>query len=407
MYNTRADILTTIGRPNGTTNVVVSMHNTSDIIRQMEKAHYDNSAFAKKIAYKFKGLTTKQTCRNIFTWLKENIDYRIEPAGLQTTKSLQRLVSDGYGDCKHYSGFYAAILSALNIKHNYRFASYSNSSTPTHVYVVAYDERNKPIYCDAVLPVFNTQKKFNYKIDKNMLAHLGSIDAIGRKTKAQRKETRQAIVKKVKAAPKKAVKAAVKSTTKAAQKVAKAVKKIPAGAKKVSIAPARGAFLALVLLNLRGFATKLSKSDQNKLRNKWNNLGGDFKKLQDAINKGKTKKALLSGFDDQDNLGAVATVTASLAAATPVIIALNDFLKESKAAVDKGKQLFKNVTGQKVEETPFSQDKDTFAPATEVEGEPERDTTTGGGTTGGGMGKNMLPLLIGGAALAFFAFKKK
>jgi hypothetical protein len=407
MYNTRADILTTIGRPNGTTNVVVSMHNTSDIIRQMEKAHYDNSAFAKKIAYKFKGLTTKQTCRNIFTWLKENIDYRIEPAGLQTTKSLQRLVSDGYGDCKHYSGFYAAILSALNIKHNYRFASYSNSSTPTHVYVVAYDEQNKPIYCDAVLNVFNTQKKYTYKIDRNMLAHLGSIDAIGRKTKAQRKETRQAIVKKVKAAPKKAVKAAVKSTTKAAQKVAKAVKKIPAGAKKVSIAPARGAFLALVLLNLRGFATKLSKSDQNKLRNKWNNLGGDFSKLQDAINKGKSKKALLSGFEDEDNIGAVATVTASLAAATPVIIALNDFLKESKAAVDKGKQLFKNVTGQKVEETPFSQDKDTFAPATQVEGEPEPASTTGGGTTGGGMGKNMIPLLIGGAALAFFALKKK
>jgi hypothetical protein len=402
MYN-RADILTTIGRPNGTTNVVVSMHNTSDIIRQMEKAHYDNSAFAKKIAYKFKGLTTKQTCRNIFNWIKENIDYKIEPAGLQTTKSLQRLVSDGYGDCKHYSGFFAAILSALKIKHNYRFASYSNSTTPTHVYVVAYDERNKPIYCDAVLNNFNTQKKYTYKIDRNMLAHLGSIDAIGRKTKAQRKATRQAIVKKVKAAPKKAVKAAVKSTTKAAQKVAKAVKKIPAGAKKVSIAPARGAFLALVLLNLRGFATKLSKSDQNKLRNKWNNLGGDFKKLQDAINKGKSKKALLSGFEDEDNIGeVVTTVTASLAAATPVIIALNDFLKESKAAVDKGKQLFKNVTGQKVEETPFSQDKDTFAPATQVEGEPERDTTTGGG-----MGKNMLPLLIGGAALAFFAFKKK
>ena len=407
MYNTRADILTTIGKPNGTTNVVVSMHNTSDIIRQMEKAHYDNSAFAKKIAYKFKGLTTKQTCRNIFNWIKENIDYKIEPAGLQTTKSLQRLVSDGYGDCKHYSGFFAAILSALNIRHNYRFASYSNSTTPTHVYVVAYDERNKPIYCDAVLNNFNTQKKYTYKIDRNMLAHLGSIDAIGRKTKAQRKETRQAIVKKVKAAPKKAVKAAVKSTTKAAQKVAKAVKKIPAGAKKVSIAPARGAFLALVLLNLRGFATKLSKSDQNKLRNKWNNLGGDFKKLQDAINKGKSKKALLSGFEDENNLGAVATVTASLAAATPVIIALNDFLKESKAAVDKGKQLFKNVTGQKVEETPFSQDKDTFAPATQVEGEPEPASTTGGGTTGGGMGKNMIPLLIGGAALAFFAFKKK
>jgi hypothetical protein len=410
MYSSRADILTTIGKPNGTTNVVVNMHNTNDIIRQMQKAHYDNSAYAKKIAYQFKGSNVKHTCRNIFNWLKDNIDYKIEPAHLQTTKSLQRLVSDGYGDCKHYSGFFAAILSALNIRHHYRFTSYSNSSTPTHVYVVAYDEKNKPIYCDAVLEDFNTQKKFTNKIDKNMLAHLGSIDAIGRRSKAQRKESRQAALKKVKkvvAAPKKAVKAAAKATTKAAQKVAKAVKKIPAGAKKVSIAPARGAFLALVLLNLRGFATKLAKSDQNKLRNKWNNLGGDFKKLQDAINKGKRRKALLSGFEDENNLGAVATVTASLAAATPVIIALNDFLKESKAAVDKGKELFQRNTGQKVDETPFSQDKDPGAPATQVEGEPEPTNTTGGGTTGGGMGKNMIPLLIGGAALAFFAFKKK
>jgi hypothetical protein len=417
MYNTRADILTRIGRPNGTTSVVVNMHNTSDIINQMQKAHYDNSAFAKKIAYKFKGSTVKQTCRNIFNWLKENIEYRIEPAHLQTTKSLQRLVSDGYGDCKHYSGFFAAILSALNIKHHYRFTSYNNSTTPTHVYVVAYDENNQPIYCDAVLEVFNTQKNFTHKIDKNMLAHLGSIDAIG-KPKAQRqaakaarvekreirKENRPAIIKKVVAAPKKAIKAVAKGTTVAAKKVAQAAAKVPAGAKKVSIAPARAAFLALVLLNLRGFATKLSKANQNELKNKWNNLGGDFGKLQDAINKGKSKKAILAGIDGEDNLGSVAAASASLAAATPIIIALNNFLKEGSEAIDKGKKLFQSATGQKVEETPFSQDKDLFAPATEVEdGGQVQDSPAQKSTTG-----SISPLLlIGGAALAYFAFKKK
>jgi hypothetical protein len=416
MYNTRADILTRIGRPNGTTSVVVNMHNTSDIIKQMQKAHYDNSAFAKKIAYKFKGSTVKQTCRNIFNWLKDNIEYRIEPAHLQTTKSLQRLVSDGYGDCKHYSGFFAAILSALNIKHHYRFTSYNNSTTPTHVYVVAYDERNQPIYCDAVLEVFNTEKNYTHKIDKNMLAHLGSIDAIGRKTKAQkqekrveRKENRQAVVKKVVAAPKKAIKAVAKGTTVAAKKVAQAAAKVPAGAKKVSVAPARAAFLALVLLNLRGFATKLSKANQNELKNKWNNLGGDFGKLQDAINKGKSKKAILAGIDGEDNLGSVAAASASLAAATPIIIALNNFLKEGSEAIDKGKKLFQSATGQKVDETPFTQDKDLFAPATEVEdgGQVQDAAEETGTSAGGGMGKNMLPLLIAGAALAFFAFKKK
>ena len=399
MYN-RADILTRIGRPNGTTSVVVNMHNTSDIINQMQKAHYDNSAFAKKIAYKFKGSTVKQTCRNIFNWLKDNIEYRIEPAHLQTTKSLQRLVSDGYGDCKHYSGFFAAILSALNIKHHYRFTSYNNSTTPTHVYVVAYDERNQPIYCDAVLEVFNTEKNYTHKIDKNMLAHLGSIDSIGRKSSPKRAE------RKADKQPQKDARKAKRQERR--DKAKEKLKKLPAGAKRVSLAPARGAFLSLVLLNVRGFANKLSMSNQTQLRQKWEKLGGDYGKLTDAINKGKGKKALLSGMDDEDNIGSV--VGTALASATPVIVALNNFLKQSGDALQKGKDLFKAATGQDVGETPFSQDKDAGAPNTAAQEAKEaaEDAAEETGTSaGGGMGKNMLPLLIGGAALAYFAFKKK
>lgn len=403
MYNTRADILTRIGRPNGTTSVVVNMHNTSDIINQMQKAHYDNSAFAKKIAYKFKGSTVKQTCRNIFNWLKENIDYRIEPAHLQTTKSLQRLVNDGYGDCKHYSGFFAAILSALNIKHHYRFTSYNNSTTPTHVYVVAYDENNQPIYCDAVLEVFNTEKNYTNKIDINMLAHLGSIDSIGRKA-APRKSARQE--RKAEKQPQKDAKKAKRQERR--DKAKEKLKKLPAGAKRVSLAPARAAFLSLVLLNVRGFANKLSLNNNSKLRQKWEKLGGDFSKLQDAINKGKGKKALLSGIDDEDNIGSV--VGTALASATPVIVALNNFLKQSGDALQKGKDLFKAATGQDVGETPFNQDKDPGAPNTAAQEAKEaaEDAAEETGTSAGsGMGKNMIPLLIGGAALAYFAFKKK
>lgn len=377
------------------------MHNTQDIIKQMQAAHYENSAYAQKIAYKFKGGSVKQTCKNIFNWLKDNIEYRIEPASMQTTKSLQRLVSDGYGDCKHYSGFFAAVLTALGIKHHYRFASYTGSKTPTHVYVVAYDEANRPIYCDAVLESFNTEKNYNHKIDKYMLAHLGSIDSIGRKSsprRAARQEKRAE--RKAERAPAKAARAEKRKDRR--DRAKEKLKKLPAGAKKISIAPARAAFLGLVLLNLRGFANKLANSNQSKLKQKWEKLGGDFRKLQDAINKGKQKKALLSGIDDEDNLGAVvATAGTAIAAATPVIVALNNFLKETGEALQKGKDLFKGATGQDVDKTPFEQDKDPGAPNTATEDAEDAPTS------GGGMGKMMLPLLIGGAALAFFAFKKK
>jgi hypothetical protein len=252
------------------------------------------------------------------------------------------------------------------------------------------------------LESFNTQKNFTHKIDKNMLAHLGSIDSIGRKA-APKRAARQE-----KRAERKADKQPQKDARKAKRqdrrdKAKEKLKSLPQGAKKISIAPARAAFLSLVLLNLRGFANKLSLSNQTKLRQKWEKLGGDFSKLQDAINKGKAKKALLAGIDGEDNLGAVATATTAVAAATPIIIALNEFLKESSEALQRGKDLFKGATGQDVSKTPFEQDKDAGAPNT-ADQEAAEETST---SAGGGMGKNMLPLLIGGAALAFFAFKKK
>jgi hypothetical protein len=421
MGNNKAEILRMIGQPDGRAQMVVRMHNTNDIIKQMQAAHYDNSEFARKIAYQFKGATIRQTCKNIFNWIKNNIDYRIEPATMQTTKTLQRLVSDGYGDCKHYSGFFAAILTALGIKHNYRFASYSsNNSTPTHVYVVAYDENNKPIICDAVLSNFNTEKPYKSKIDKFMLMQLSGIGA-------QKKGRVKEAFKKVVQAPKKAVqaikkaqpirtaaKATGKAVTKAAQKVKKAVAKIPAGAKTIGIAPARAAFLALVGLNVRGFANKLQKANQTELKKKWNNLGGNFTTLQNTIRVGSSRKAVLSGFEDNEISGigvvGVTTVAASLATAAPIIVALTSFLKENPQVMEQVKAAFEKQTGQKVDQTPFASEPDfgvqpgeanntgTSSDVAEVKQQPTDMST--------GINKNTL-LLIGGVGVAAFLLMRK
>lgn len=377
-------ILDTIGQPNNKASIVVKMHSTGDIISQMQNAHYDNSQYASKIAHHFKAGSVKQTCKKIFNWIKQNIEYKIEPASLQTTKSIQRLINDGYGDCKHYSGFFAAILSALGIKHKYRFVSYNESKIPTHVYVVAFDEKGNEIICDAVLPEFNTQKSYTHKIDKYMLMHLSGI---GKQGKA-----RQALKKAVQA-PKKAVQKAVKKITPAAQKVAKAVKKIPAGAKKIGIAVPRGAFLTLISFNVRGYANKLKQANQSALKTKWNNLGGDFVQLQKAINTGSSKKAFLAG----DNyIGEPTTIATALASATPIIIAVRSFLKENPEFINNTKKVFEKNTGQKVDETPFdSQPEPGVNPA-----EPEASAD--------GMGGNKI-LLIGAAGLAavYLLSKKK
>lgn len=389
MYS-KVGILKVIGQPNNRATMVVKMHNTSDIIMQMQNAHYENSAYAKKIANKFKGSTTRETCKNIYNWLKQNIEYRVEPATLQTTKTLQRLVSDGYGDCKHYSGFFAAILSALKIKNNYRFASYNSNHTPTHVYVVAYNENNKPIICDAVLNTFNTEKKFTNKLDKNMLMQLSGIDSIG-------------VIKRG------------GGSKKFIDKVKDKARKIPANAKKIGIAPARAAFLSIVATNFRGFASKLKKADQSKLKKLWANLGGDFSKLQKVINNGANRKPLLikksnvSGYGD-DYIGVV-TLTTLITTATPIIVAMKKFIKDNPEFLDAAKKAFKDKNnGQGVDETPFASDPDPGVKPGEANndgGPGDTEVVNTQKTTMPGA-INSKTLLIGAAAIAaLFLLKKK
>jgi len=66
--------------------------------------------------------------------------------------------------------------------------------------------------------------------------------------------------------------------------------------KKVLLAPGRGAFIALLDLNIDGIATRLAKGDISKLGEQWIKLGGDRNKLIKNINKGAKKKPKKLGF---------------------------------------------------------------------------------------------------------------
>jgi hypothetical protein len=59
----------------------------------------------------------------------------------------------------------------------------------------------------------------------------------------------------------------------------------------IPLAPGRGIFLGMVKKNLDGMATKLTKINQEKLKNTWHRAGGSFEKLQAAIKEGASKPA--------------------------------------------------------------------------------------------------------------------
>lgn len=77
-----------------------------------------------------------------------------------------------------------------------------------------------------------------------------------------------------------------------------ALRKVGRGIATASLAPARGAALALIRLNFRASAKKfnaITVEAKEKLDKKWERLGGNVDKLNAAINAGKSKKTLACG----------------------------------------------------------------------------------------------------------------
>jgi hypothetical protein len=89
----------------------------------------------------------------------------------------------------------------------------------------------------------------------------------------------------------------------AAASVKKAVTAVQTTAKKVGksvsiagLAGGRALVLAMVKKNLDGFATKMQKIDNAKLKSSWEKAGGNFTTLQSAIKEGASKPAKRLGF---------------------------------------------------------------------------------------------------------------
>lgn len=346
----RNDLLNKMPRVSGLNRLEQQDAFNSDIINTIHKNLPTAVDQVKNIASRFKGNSRIATAQKIWDFLKTQIKYQKDPAGVQLVRLPNRFLKDGTGDCKSYSLFTGAVLSALGIPFSFRYTSYVPGSTiPTHIYVVTKNEAGQELIIDAVYSKFNAEKPFQYKKDVPMNVYTLSgvssdsihmadvisevisgftpdeiqaasrgIDILQNKGGVYGPDdvadigSLKSIVKKV--ADK--VKAAPKAVVTAVKNVAKA------GAKVVAAAP-RNAFLLLVRLNVRNMAKALySRKNDNKLKNAWENLGGDFSALIKAAEEGSKKKPILGN----DEIGEPATVSAALASAASIIAALAPFL---------------------------------------------------------------------------------
>lgn len=145
--------------------------NVRDIIIEVLEAHQEFAPYYDNISSFFEGETVNDTCDNIYFFLKSNITYREETPKDQTSALPAGILTRGYGDCKHYSGFAAGILDALcrqgkKIDWCYRFASYKFlDKTPHHVFIVVNPGSSNEIWIDPT-PGAETMEPV-WEIDKN------------------------------------------------------------------------------------------------------------------------------------------------------------------------------------------------------------------------------------------------
>jgi len=396
-----------------------SDQSTGDIINAILDAHKRHAGDYAKISSFFNAGSNRDTARKIYNFLKGNVKYIIEPGSKQTVKSPSAILAQGYGDCKHYSLFAGGILQNLRIPFVYRFASYRVfNKEPQHVFVVVNPGTKNEIWIDPVLNKFDYKKAYTYATDRKPMA-LYSISGVG--ATAQEKAALKAAKAARKSAPTKAAKKAAVTEVKAARKAAgrtagQVLKKGTKAVLKVAAAPVRNAFLALVYINFAALATKLAAGWQKaptKITKFWEGAGGQINALKKAWEGGSKKKRI---FGDDSYIG-VAPAAATATAAAPLLVKVGNVLRDigidPADLVDIGKSAINSMSqelAKKALEPKAAKEAENIDTTEQVFNEsPTMDVTqTPAFTEKVATGKpNFLPLIIGGAAVLYFATRKK
>lgn len=302
----------------GKRELLLRNQDANDIIKAMLNAHQQYKNDYDKISDYFYTGDIVTTAKRIYSYLENNINYSIESETNQRIMSPGAIVSLKQNDCKNYALFAVGILDSLkrkgkiNNKSFYRFVSYNLlDTTPHHTFAVVINDNGNEIWIDPVVKKFNRKKQYQNKVDKMPLY---SISGIG-KTKAPPKGLKKVVLK-------------------------------------ISLAPARGAFLLLLGINFMGLATKLAnafKTKKDATNEWWSRLGGNTNELLRKTEQGVKKNRILG--DDQEAYMGVVPAAAATAAA-PILIKLAEFLKSiginTTEIANTGKKVVANTVRKKL-----------------------------------------------------------
>jgi hypothetical protein len=173
-------------------------YQVGDLIKDTLRVYQQRNGQVKEFAPYLQGATVKDTCRNIWEFIRRNIEYRRDPIGDQYIQRPSRLWASKVGDCKSYSIFTASVLHQLGINAVFRFVGFepakilSNGQkveVPSHVYIVVPNKgREIVIDCVPEIKFFGQQAAYTHKKDYSMgrlkeLAGIGDAPALSPDTR--------------------------------------------------------------------------------------------------------------------------------------------------------------------------------------------------------------------------------
>lgn len=352
--------------------------NTTDIIYYLAAAAPAAIEQVKKMNLAeiigLNGANVKKDAELTGKWIRSNIQYLQDGYENQNIQFPSAILKSKKADCKSLSLLYLAIMLSRGYSGGFRFAAYKSNKQFTHVYNYFLDSTGKKLIFDACVPGLKESPRHTNLKDMKVNYIAGApimMDDTGISRPVKKVVYRGVIgyqyqdtgefISEPEFIGRKRFRDRVNEAWKNVKKKAgKAAGNAWKGFTKVNLAGPRISFLSIVRVNARGFAGKLNRlleKNPDKLKELWERLGGDYTRLMDAIKKGAKLKPLFGqkggkkgkrisgyngiydGIEEPEFIGMdPATLTAALAAATPIIVAVTKILNKEGIKNEPGEE---------------------------------------------------------------------
>lgn len=180
-------------RPDGKDHEVKRQANVGDTVHFIQEQAPKNTWQTKAIAQYLQRRTLEDTCRAVWNFVYQHIQYEKDEDGIEQVRSPRRVWWERKGDCDCFSSLISSILLSMEppIPHTYRITKYYNRDASKirwqHIYPIVpkngrldgvLDRRSDYIVLDCVKDAYNDEQPYYEKKDFKCIMKLEYLDGL-------------------------------------------------------------------------------------------------------------------------------------------------------------------------------------------------------------------------------------